>query len=77
MKAGVSVLTYNFQERAMVKDMEGMITATLEMLNGRILLSCMTRLCLFLMGAFSFDTSAIPTGLLFAKEKLQFIMHCH
>ena len=77
MKAGVSVLTYNFQERAMVKDMEGRITATLEMLNGRILLSCMTRLCLFLMGAFSFDTSTIPTGLLFSKEKLQFIMHCH
>ena len=44
----------------MVKDTEGRIMAILEMRNGLILLPCLILLCLFLMGAFSFNTCPIP-----------------
>lgn len=58
----------------MVKDMEGRIMAILEMRNGLILLPCLTLQCLFLMGAFFFNTCPIPPEILLSKAKLQLVI---
>ena len=58
----------------MVKDTEGRIMAILEMRNGPIRLPCMTLLCLFHMGVFSFNTCPIPPEILLSKAKLQLVI---